>query len=130
MKQLMFLTLGITALGFLAMPIPVSAQLDDVNDAVAMLTDAPTNGKRTTVDLTKRWGADVGVTDAATAKLQSARGSASGDAARLLDEAVAFGKSRQHKEARLRAQGAQYYLCQGSAGSGCEKVPKFGSYFP
>ena len=130
MKTLMFLTLGITALGFLAMPLAANAQLAEVNEAVAMLTGAPTTGKRTTVDMTKRYGADVGVTDAATAKLQTALNSASGDAARLLKEAVAFGKTRQHKEMRLRAQGAQYHLCQGSSDSGCETVPKYGSYFP
>ncbi len=130
MKRLIFLALVMAALGFLAVPITAQAQLAEVNEAVAMLTGAATNGGRTNVDMAKRYGADVTVMDAANVKLHTALGSASGDAARLLKEAVAFGKARMHKEQRLRAQGAQYYLCQGSSDEACAKVPKFGSYFP
>lgn len=131
MKKLMYLALGAAVLGMSAMPLVAYADVAEVNEAVVMLTGAPTNGKRTTVDMTKRWGADVSVVDAATAKLQSAMSGASGDAARLLQEAVNFGKTRQHKETRLRAQGALYHMCQASPGGpGCDTVPKYGSYVP
>ena len=74
MKKLMFVTLGVAALAVGSMPVTAQAQVADaiqaVNDAIVELTDAPGLGKRTTVDVTKRWGSDRSVIDSATAKLQ------------------------------------------------------------
>jgi len=82
------------------------------------------------VDVTRRWGSDVGQIAKATALLQEARSRSAGNATanRLLEEAIAYGQAREHKEARLSAQGALYHLCQGGGGDGCDKVPKWGSY--
>jgi hypothetical protein len=103
------------------------------NDAIVDLTDAPGLGKRTTVDLNKRWGSDVGVIASATAKLQSALNKASDSSARaqhLLKLAVEYGKWFEHKEERLAAQGALLNLCQAAnkTDTPCDKVPKYGSY--
>ncbi len=132
MRKLMLLA-GAAAVAF--MWAPVVAQADPIaltNDAIQELTDAPGLGKRTTVDLNKRWGSDVGVIKSATAKLQQALSEAGGNAnARAqLELAVEYGMAQLHKEARLSAQGALYYLCQaaGGQGPGCDKVPKYGSY--
>jgi hypothetical protein len=131
MRKLMLL--AVTA----AVPLmlaPVIVQADPIaltNDAIAELTDAPGKGKRTTVDLNKRWGSDVSVIASATAKLQSALNEASGASQRardLLKLAVEYGMAMEHKEARLAAQGALYNLCQGGSGPGCDTVPKYGSY--
>ena len=74
MKKLMFVTLGVAALVIGSQPVVAQAQVADaiqaVNDAIVELTDAPGLGKRTTVDVTKRWGSDRSVIDSATAKLQ------------------------------------------------------------
>src|SRR5262245_23125539 len=112
MKKLMFMALGAMVLAVLS-PIHVGkAQADPIeltNDAIVELTDPPGLGKRTTVDLNKRWGSDVGVIASATAKLQSALNEASGGSARaqhLLKLAVDYGKWFEHKEERLAAQGA------------------------
>ena len=74
MKKLMFVTLGVAALAIGSQPVTAQAQVADaiqaVNDAIVELTDAPALGKRTTVDVTKRWGSDRSVIDSATAKLQ------------------------------------------------------------
>ena len=115
--------------------LPVAAQADPIantNQAIIELTDPPALGGRTTVDPLKRWGSDVGQIAKATQLLQDAlseaRGSSSGPAVRLLEEAVAYGKAKLHKEARLSAQGALYHLCKGGGGEGCDKAPKVGSY--
>ena len=139
MKKLICLTLGAAALTLTSIPVVAQAQLADaiqlVNEAIVELTDAPALGKRTTVDPLKRWGADVGVIDSATAKLEDAvgkaqTGGASGSALHRLEMARDYGKAREHKEARLSAQGALFHLCQGNNGQGpgCDTVPKYGSY--
>ena len=139
MKKLIYLTLGVAALTLASIPVVVQAQLADAiqltNDAIVELTDAPGLGKRTTVDPLKRWGSDVGVIDSATAKLQDALGKAQAGGAdrqalHRLEMARDFGKAREHKEARLKAQGALFHLCQGNNGQGpgCDTVPKYGSY--
>lgn len=123
--------------GLMSLPPAAQGQVSDAisltNQAIVELTDAPGLGARTTVDPNKRWGSDIGQIAKATTLLQEAlgkaRGSASPTAVRLLEEAVAYGKAKEHKEARLSAQGALYHLCQaGGGGEGCDKVPKFGSY--
>jgi hypothetical protein len=141
MKKLMYLTLGVAVLTLTLAGVPViaQAQLADAiqltNDAIVELTDPPGLGKRTTVDPLKRWGSDVGVIDSATAKLQDAIGKAeSGGAANAalhrLKLATRYGRAREHKEARLSAQGALFHLCQGNNGQGpgCDTVPKVGAY--
>ncbi len=139
MKKLMFVTLGVAALAIGGTPVIAQAQVADaiqaVNDAIVELTDAPGLGKRTTVDVTKRWGSDRSVIDSATAKLQDGlskaqSGGVGADAMRQLKLAVDYGKARLHKEARLSAQGALHYLCQANQGQGpgCDTVPKYGSY--
>ena len=123
----------------LAQPVIAQAQIVDaiqaVNDAIVELTDAPALGKRTTVDVTKRWGSDVAVMDSATAKLQDGLSKAQSagvgaPAMRQLKMAVDYGKAREHKEARLSAQGALRHLCVANQdqGPGCDTVPKYGSY--
>lgn len=114
--------------------VPFAAQAQEAtsltNQAIIELTDPPGVGGRTTVDVTRRWGADVGQIAKATALLQEARSKSTGNATanRLLEEAIAYGQAKEHKEARLSAQGALYHLCQGGGGDGCDKAPKFGSY--
>lgn len=139
MKKLMFVTLGVAALAVGSQPVTAQAQVADaiqaVSSAVIELTDAPGLGKRTTVDVTKRWGSDRSVIDNATEKLQDGlskaqSGGVGNDAIRQLTLAVDYGKARLHKEARLSAQGALFYLCKANQdqGPGCDTVPKFGSY--
>ena len=139
MKTLMFVTLGVAALTIGAQPTVAQAQVADaiqaVNDAIVELTDPPGLGKRTTVDLNKRWGSDRSVIDSATAKLQDAlskaqSAGAGAPAIRQLNMAVAYGKAREHKEARLSAQGALRHLCvaNNDQGPGCDTAPKYGSY--
>ena len=119
-----------------SVPTISQAQVADAisltNDAITELTDFPGNGKRYTVDLNKLGGADVRQMKKAAGLLQDALGKArSGGSARavhLLEMATAFANSSLHKEARLKAQGALYHLCQGASGPGCDTVPKFGSY--
>jgi hypothetical protein len=82
----------------------------------------PALGKRTTVDLAKRWGSDRSVVDSATAKLQDGlskaqSGGVGADAMRQLKLAVDYGKARLHKEARLSAQGALRHSVCGEPGS-------------
>jgi len=128
MKKLMVAVLGIAALGFVSVPA-VQAQQAEVSQAIKELTDFPANGMRTTVDLNARGGADVGQMDKAAGLLQSALSKTSDAKAKAqLELAVAYAKAREHKEARLSAQGALYYLCQSGGGAGCEDVPKYGSY--
>ena len=139
MNKLLTVTLGVAALAIGSQPTVAQAQVADaiqaVNDAIIELTDPPALGKRTTVDLNKRWGSDRSVIDSATAKLQDGlskaqSGGAGAAAMRQLNLAVAYGKSRQHKEARLSAQGALRHLCvaNNDQGPGCDTAPKYGSY--
>ncbi len=136
MKTLMILTAA-AVVALLGTPVVSQAQVADAisltNDAINELTDFPANGKRYTVDLNKLGGADVRQIKKATGLLQDAigkarSGNASARAIHLLEMAAAFGNGSMHKEARLKAQGALYHLCQGASGPGCDTVPKFGSY--
>lgn len=139
MKRLLWVALGVGAFALSYAPPAAQAQLADAiqltNDAIMELTDPPARGKRTTVDPLKRWGSDVGVIDSATAKLQDALGKAqSGGLGKKglsdLELAAEYGRAREHKEARLSAQGALFHLCQANNGQGpgCDTVPKVGSY--
>ena len=131
-NKLMLLAVAALAL---SVSLPVAAHADAIantNQAIIELTDPPGLGGRTTVDLNKRGGSDVGQIAKATQLLQDAlseaRGNAPAPAVRLLEEAIAYAQAKEHKEARLSAQGALHHLCKGTGGEGCEKVPKFGSY--
>ena len=131
MKKFMLLTLSVAALVLLSWQPAAEAQVSETNQAIQALTDFPGVGGRTMVeDFTKRGGADVGMINKAAALLQDALSKAGGNAqARAqLEMAVAYANATMHKEARLSAQGALYYLCQGGGGEGCDKAPKFGSY--
>ncbi|TLY29708.1 MAG: hypothetical protein E6K63_04205 [Nitrospirae bacterium] len=131
MKKFMLLTLSVAALVLLSWQPAAEAQVSETNQAIQALTDFPGVGGRTMVeDFTKRGGADVGMIKKAAALLQDALSKAGGNAqARAqLEMAVAYANATMHKEARLSAQGALYYLCQGGGGEGCDKAPKFGSY--
>ena len=129
MKKLMYVALGVAVLMLLSAPPVAQAQQAEVSQAIKELTDFPANGKRTTVDLNARGGADVGQMDKAAGLLQDALSKTSDSKAKAqLELAVAYAKAREHKEARLSAQGALYYLCQSGGGAGCEDVPKYGSY--
>ena len=87
MKNLLSVTLGVAALAVAGLPTVGQAQVADAiqatNDAVVELTDAPGLGKRTTVDVTKRWGSDRTVIDSATAKLEDALSKAQSGATAL-----------------------------------------------
>ena len=131
------LVLMAVAAAWLFSSVPLAAHAEDAlsltKQAVDMLTDAPALGGRTTVDLNKRWGSDAGVTKNAANVLHSAldsarSGGASRSAVHQLEMATAYAHAGLHKEARLSAQGALYYLCAGGGGEGCDKAPKFGSY--
>ena len=139
MKRLMFAIAGAAVLAWGVAPLTAQAQLADAiqltNDAIVELTDPPGLGKRTTVDPLKRWGADIGVTKSATAKLQDALSKAQGAGVgkpglSLLEMATEFGQGGMHKEARLKAQGALFYLCQANnkQGPGCDTVKPVGAY--
>jgi len=133
MKKLMLLGFAVAALVLLAVAPSAQAQVSETNQAITLLTDYPAVGGRTTVeDFTKRGGADAGVIKKAAALLQEALSKAGGnaEAKAQLELAVDYANATLHKEARLSAQGALYYLCQGggSGGEGCDKAPKFGSY--
>ena len=129
MKKLLMLALGVAVLMLLSAPPVAQAQQAEVSQAIKELTDFPANGKRTTVDLNARGGADVGQMDKAAGLLADALSKTSDSKAKAqLELAVAYAKAREHKEARLMAQGALYYLCQSGGGAGCEDVPKYGSY--
>jgi hypothetical protein len=131
MKKLMLLGFVVAALVLLSWPPMAQAQVSETNQAITILTDFPAVGGRTNVeDFTKRGGADVGVIKKAAALLQDALSKAGGNAQakRQLEMAVAYANATLHKEARLSAQGALYYLCQGGGGEGCDKAPRWGSY--
>jgi hypothetical protein len=132
MRTLMVLA-ATAAVALMTVPAAQADPIALTNEAIVELTDAPGLGKRTTVDLNKRWGSDVGVIASATSKLQQALNEASGASPRarhLLQLAIDYGKAQQHKEARLAAQGALKLLCDaaGGSGPGCDTVPKYGSY--
>lgn len=144
-RQLMLLPV-LAAAALLSTALPAKAQVSESTSLTAQaikdLTDYPGLGKRYTAyktpeDFSKLWGADTSVMKKATATLQDALGKArSGNAGNKavfkLEESVRYCGSAMHKECRLSAQGALYYLCQaGGAESNkepCEKVPRYGSY--
>jgi hypothetical protein len=139
MKRIMYVVIGGVVLVLAGLPNVGQAQLADAiqltNNAIVELTDPPGLGKRMTADPLKFWGSNVGVMDSATAKLQAAwskakSAGANRDALDQLDLAAEYGKAGEHKEARLSAQGALFLLCQAhnGQGTGCGKVPAFGSY--
>jgi len=125
----MRLTLGLAGLALLSAPA-AHAQVAEVHQAIKELTDHPALGKRTTVDLNARGGADVGQMDKAAALLAEAVNKTTDPKARAqLELARDYAKARLHKEARLSAQGGLYYLCQAAAGAPeCKDVPRYGSY--
>jgi hypothetical protein len=137
MKNIMIVMLSVIALVLLSLPPGVQAQVSDAisqtNQAIIELTDFPANGMRYSVDMTKLGGADVRQIKKATELLQDAlskarSGNADPKAIMKLEEAVAYGRATMHKETRLLAQGALYYLCAGQSGDPCDKAPKYGSY--
>jgi len=129
MKKLMLLALGVAMLMLLSAPPAAQAQAAEVSQAIEALTDHAALGGRTNVDMNKRGGADVGQMAKAAGLLQEALNKTSDSKAKLqLALATAYAKATMHKEARLSAQGALYYLCQSGGGPGCDNVPKFGSY--
>lgn len=139
MKQLMMLMLGI-ALVLVSAPPVAQAQLGEAinltNQAVQVLDDWPAVGKRYSVDLDKTAGADFRNHKKAADLLQDALSKArSGNASKMaifkLEEAVVRAPEGQHKDARLMAMGALFYLCRDNGGQPaetCGKVPRFGSY--
>ena len=140
MKKLMMLMLGMATLALLAAPPVAQAQLGEAisltNQGVEALTDWPANGQRYKVELDKIAGADIRQGKKAGGLFQDALAKArSGNASKMsifkLEEAVIRAPEGQHKDARLMAQGALFYLCKDNGGQPadiCEKVPKFGSY--
>ena len=137
MTKLSLLMLSVAALVLLSLPPMAQAQVSDAisltNQAIMELTDFPAVGMRYSVDMSKIGGADVRQIKKATELLQDAlgkarSGNASPQAIMKLEEAVAYGSSTMHKETRLYAQGALWYLCAGQTGDPCDKAPKFGSY--
>jgi len=140
MKKLMMLMLGMATLALLSAPPVAQAQLAEAisltNQGVEALTDWPALGGRHKVELDKIAGADFRQYKKAGALFQDALAKAkAGNASRMaifkLEEAVIRAPEGQHKDARLMAQGALFYLCKDNGGQPadiCEKVPKFGSY--
>ena len=138
-KKLMLLALAAT-LALLSAPPVAQAQLGEAinltNQGVEVLTDWPAVGQRYQVDINKLSGADLREGKKAGGLFQDALAKArSGNASRMaifkLEEAVVRAPEGQHKDARLMAQGALFYLCKdngGQPGEICNKVPKFGSY--
>jgi hypothetical protein len=140
MKKFMLLALSGVALAMLSQPPVAKAQSDDAlaktAQAVKELTDFPALGKRTTVDLSARGGADVGQIRKAAGLFQEAlasakSGGADAKAVHQLEMALAYAKTSQHKESRLSGEGALFYLCKQNNGepkATCDTAPKFGSY--
>lgn len=140
MKKLMILMLGMAAVALLTAPSVAQAQLADAinltNQGVEVLTDWPAVGLRYQVDLDKIAGADIrqgkkagGLFQDALAKAKA--GNASKMAIFKLEEAVVRAPIGLHKDSRLMAQGALFYLCKDNGGQPaeiCNKVPKYGSY--
>lgn len=139
MKKLMMLMLGI-ALVLVSAPPVAQADLAEAinltNEAVQVLDDFPAVGKRYSVDLDKTGGADFRNQKKATNLLQDALSKAKSASAGKraifkLEEAVDRAPIGLHKDARLMAMGALFYLCKDNGGKPeetCNKVPKFGSY--
>jgi len=140
MRKLVLLMLGMAAVALLSAPPVAQAQLGEAisltNQGVEALTDWPALGNRYKVELDKIAGADFRQYKKAGALFQDALAKAkAGNASRMaifkLEEAVIRAPEGQHKDARLMAQGALFYLCKDNGGQPadiCEKVPKFGSY--
>ena len=137
MRKTFLLILAVAFLTLLSLPPVAQAQVSDAisqtNQAIIELTDFPAVGMRYSVDMTKLGGADVRQIKKATELLQDAlskarSGNADPKAIMKLEEAVAYGQATMHKETRLLAQGALYYLCAGQTGDPCDKAPKYGSY--
>jgi hypothetical protein len=140
MRKLVLLMLGMAALALLSAPPVAQAQLSEAinltNQGVEELTDWPAQGGRHKVDINKIGGADIREGKKAGALFQDALAKArSGNASRMaifkLEEAVVRAPEGQHKDARLMAQGALFYLCKDNGGKPeetCNKVPKYGSY--
>ena len=135
MKTLMLLTLAIALVALTGSPQIVQAQSSDAisltNQAIVEMTDFPGLGLRYTVDPLKVGGADLRQSKKAAALLQDALGKARGGsrmAVLKLEEAASYAEKGMHKEARLMAQGAMYYLCAGQSGDPCDKVPRYGAY--
>jgi hypothetical protein len=160
MQKLMMGALGVAALALASWPsVSQAGDLTDAirltHEAVVDLTDYPGLGKRSTAyakpneqeklygkppserAMESRWGADVGMIKQATGKLQDALNKAKNagadrSAIHQLEMAIDYGKmSSQHKESRLSAQGAEYYLCKQNNNDPkeiCDTVPKYGSY--
>ena len=144
MKRMLLLAAAVVLL--LSMGNVAQAQVNDATaltaQAIKDLTDYPGLGKRHTAyktpdDFTKLWGADASVAKKSAATLQDALGKArSGNAGNSaidqLEMAVRYCSATLHKECRLSAQGALYYLCQGGGAEAnkeaCDKVPRYGSY--
>ncbi len=138
-KKLMLLAVA-AAVTVVSQPPQVQAQASEAlsltNQAVIELTDFPALGERYKVDVNKLGGADVRQIKKAAGLLQDALGKAkSGGADRMaiheLEMASNYAKATLHKEARLSAQGAMYYLCKQAGNQPadvCNTVPKFGSY--
>ena len=138
-KKLMLLAVA-AAVAVLSQPPQVQAQAGDAlsltNQAITELTDFPAPGMRYTVDMTKLGGADVRQIKKAAGLLQDAlaqakSGGADKNAIHQLEMATAYAKATEHKEARLSAQGALYYLCKQAGNQPadvCDKAPKYGSY--
>jgi hypothetical protein len=124
----------------LSAPGPGYAQLAEAiaftNRAVTELTDLTGAGNRNLTPFEKVGGADVRqikkANDLLLEALTKARlGNAPGLAIMKLEEALEATGANQHKEPRVYAQGALFYLCQAANGEPkdvCDKAPKFGSY--
>lgn len=144
MRTLMLLAV-VAGLACWTAPQAAQAQVADAinltNQAVKDLTDYPAEGKRYTAynspeDFNKTWGADVrnmkkanGELTEALAKAKAANIDKKG--IQLLEMAIGYGNASEHKEQRLSAQGALFYLCKANNQEPkdiCEKVPKYGSY--
>jgi hypothetical protein len=140
MKKFMMVALGAAVLALVSSPSVTQAQVSEAikltSQGVVDLTDYPAQGKRYTVDVNALGGADVRQIKKATGQFQDALNKAkSGGADRMaiheLEMAIAYGKATLHKEARLSAEGALYYLCKQNnqdPKETCDKVPKYGSY--
>lgn len=137
-------TFVLLAMGFLLAllggPPVAQATLDEAisqtNQAILELSDWPYRTAMKPDDLTKSSGSNVekikDATTLLTEALSRARAAnASSMAIMKLEEAVEYGQATHHKETRLMAQGALFYLCKDAGGQPediCKRVPKFGAY--
>ena len=140
-KKLMLLAVAATLALLSAPPVAqadsdLAEAIDLTNQGVELLTDWPAVGQRYKVDINKLAGADFREQKKAADLFQQALKKAkSGDASRMaifkLEEAVVRAPIGLHKDSRLMAQGALFYLCKDNGGKPeetCNKVPKYGSY--